>query len=138
MKRAGLLNAPLSAAIAALGHQDLLVVADAGLPVPPGPARLDLAVSPGVPGFFDILDAIAGEMMIESAIIAAELADNSSFHGRIVDALERYGRAQGKAIVLDRISHAMLKETSRSARAIVRSGEFTPYANIILKAGVCF
>jgi D-ribose pyranase len=35
-------------------------------------------------------------------------------------------------------SHEDFKAATRAARAIVRSGEFSPYANVILRAGVVF
>ncbi|PIW12307.1 MAG: D-ribose pyranase, partial [Candidatus Infernicultor aquiphilus] len=36
------------------------------------------------------------------------------------------------------ISHEELKELSKQARAIIRTGECSPYANIILISGVIF
>lgn len=137
MKRNGLLNAPLNSAIAHLGHTDTLVIGDAGLPVPDGPQRIDLALRPGLPGFFDVLESVAGEMVIERATIAGELAD-AAFLTRLRQALDRFAAAQGRPIALERVPHDALKQASARARAIVRTGEFTPYANIILHAGVCF
>ncbi len=138
MKRNGLLNGPLSAVIAHLGHTDSLVIGDAGLPVPPGPERIDLAVLPGIPGFFEVLGAVAGDMMIERASVAVELGANPAFRRQLVQCLEKFGAAQGRSIVLDEITHEALKKASASARAVVRTGECTPFANIILHAGVCF
>ncbi|MCL4138406.1 UNVERIFIED_CONTAM: hypothetical protein GTU68_010056, partial [Idotea baltica] len=65
MKRTKLLNRHLSKLVASLGHLDEIVLADAGLPVPQNVGVIDLAVSPGVPGLFDVLDALADEMIIE-------------------------------------------------------------------------
>lgn len=36
------------------------------------------------------------------------------------------------------ISHEDLKAMSKNARAIIRTGEYKPYANIILESGVEF
>ena len=36
------------------------------------------------------------------------------------------------------LPHAVFKEKTRTSQAVVRTGEFTPYANIILEAGVIF
>jgi D-ribose pyranase len=44
MRKSGVLHARLAAVLTELGHTDLLVVADAGLPIPPGVERIDLAV----------------------------------------------------------------------------------------------
>jgi D-ribose pyranase len=41
-------------------------------------------------------------------------------------------------IPIEMVSHLILKEMTRNARAVVRTGEFTPYANVILVSGVTF
>jgi D-ribose pyranase len=53
MKKIGTLNQPLSTVIAGLGHMDILVIADAGLPIPSDTQRIDLALKRGIPGFID-------------------------------------------------------------------------------------
>ncbi len=131
MKKIGLLNQPLSAVIAGMGHQDTLVIGDAGLPIPPQTPRIDLAVSAGIPAFLDVLRAALAELQVESAIIASELEHRSP-------AMYAALRAELGAIPVTAIPHSEFKAQSAHARAIVRSGEFTPYANVILVAGVVF
>ena len=131
MKRTTLLHAELSEVIARLGHGDLLVIGDAGLPIPDGPRRIDLAVSANVPRLRDVLAAVLAEMQVESALIADELAPaNETVHGEL---LRQLGRTP-----LSTVSHEQFKAATRGARAIVRTGEFSPYANVILRAGVVF
>ena len=131
MKRTPLLHAELSDVIARLGHGDLLVIGDAGLPIPDGPRRIDLAVSANVPRFQDVLAAVLAEMQVESAVFADELeAANPSVHAELL-------RQLGFTPVA-RLSHEHFKAATRDARAIVRTGEFSPYANVILRAGVVF
>ncbi len=131
MKKTTLLHAELSDVIARLGHGDLLVIADAGLPIPDGPRRIDLAVSANVPRFEDVLAAVLAEMQVEGAVIAEELAPaNPSVHAQL--------RRQLGATPIATLSHEQLKAATRDARAIVRTGEFSPYANVILRAGVVF
>jgi D-ribose pyranase len=74
-KKTGLLNQPLSAVIVGLGHMDTLVIADAGLPIPPETQRIDLAVTKGLPPFLDTLRVVLGEMQVERAIVAQEMLD---------------------------------------------------------------
>ena len=131
MKRTTLLHAELSEVIARLGHGDLLVIGDAGLPVPDGPRRIDLAVSAGVPRFHQVLAAVLAEMQVESAVIAEELAPTNP--GVHADLVQRLG-----ATPVSELSHEQFKAATRAARAIVRTGEFSPYANVILRAGVVF
>jgi D-ribose pyranase len=131
VKKTTLLHAELSEAIARLGHGDLLVIADAGLPIPDGPRRIDLAVSANVPRLRDVLAAVLAEMAVEGAVIADELASaNAPVHAEL---LRQLG-----ATPVTTLSHEAFKAATRGARAIVRTGEFSPYANVILRAGVVF
>jgi D-ribose pyranase len=131
MKKIGLLNQPLSAVIAGLGHMDTLVIADAGLPIPAETQRIDLALAEGMPAFLDTLGAVLKEMQVERAIVAQEMLDVSpSIYSGIQDLLGE--------VPIETVTHLIFKEQTRSARAVVRTGEFTPYANIILVAGVVF
>src|ERR1700710_252082 len=84
MKCTTLLHAELSEVIARLGHGDLLVIGDAGLPIPDGPRRIDLAVSANVPPLPAVLAAVLSEMQVEGAVIAEELAPaNPAVHGEL-------------------------------------------------------
>ncbi|MEO8393750.1 MAG: D-ribose pyranase [Chloroflexota bacterium] len=131
MKKTGLLNQPLSAMIAGLGHADTVVITDAGLSIPANIQRIDLAVSAGVPGFLDVTRAVLGEMQISSAIVATELAEHSpQFYAAIATLLDD--------VLLIDVPHSEFLIRSRSARAAVRTGEFTPFANIILVSEVIF
>jgi len=131
MKKIGLLNQPISAVIAGLGHLDSLVVADAGLPIPPETLRIDLALTKGIPTFLDTLRVVLTEMQVERAIVAEEMLKISP---QIYEAI----RALLADIPLETLPHINFKEQTRLARAVIRTGEFTPYANIILVAGVVF
>jgi len=131
MKRTALLHAELSEVVARLGHGDLLVIGDAGLPIPDGPRRIDLAVTPGVPRFHEVLAAVLGEMQVESAVVAVELAACNP-------AVEAEIRQRLAAVPIATLPHEEFKALTRSARAMVRTGECSPYANVILRAGVVF
>ncbi len=129
MRSSGLWHPRLAQVIVALGHGDQLVVADPGLPVPAGVETIDLVWSRGEPGLLPVVRAILAELVVEHATIATELADEK---------LVRDLRDDLGDIPLARVSHEDLKAVSRGARAIVRTGEDTPYANIVLRAGVPF
>lgn len=127
MKRTALLHGDLSGLIARLGHGDLLVIGDAGLPVPRGVPCIDLALTRGIPSVFDVLDAVLAEMVVERAALAQEAAPALQ---------ERF--CQREIGQVTRLSHEAFKARTAEARAIVRTGEFTPYANICLWSGVAF
>ncbi|MES0881160.1 D-ribose pyranase [Roseibium sp. SCP14] len=136
MKRTPLLNRHLSNLVASLGHTDEIVVADAGLPVPEGVPVIDLAVSPGIPGFFDVLDALAHELVVQQAIFADEAAPDLTT--RIEVKLAHWAAETGKPIEHVRLSHADFKERTSLAKVVIRTEECTPYANVILVSGVPF
>ena len=131
MKKIGILNQPISSVIAGLGHTDTLVIADAGLPIPPETQRIDLALTEGIPTFLDTLRVILTEMQVEQAIVAEEMLDASP---QIYKAIE----GMLEDVPIKTVTHLILKEQTRSARAVIRTGELTPYANAILVAGVVF
>jgi D-ribose pyranase len=131
MKKTGLLNQPLSAVIAGMGHTDSLVIADAGLPIPPFVERIDLAVTGGVPAFMDVLPAVLREMQVERAVMAEEIKDRSPIlHAQIIALLGE--------LPVSYVAHEAFKAQTQDAVAVARTGEFTPYANIILFSGVVF
>ncbi|MDP4076427.1 D-ribose pyranase [Acidovorax sp. A1169] len=129
MKRTTLLHAELSHAIACLGHGDMLVIGDVGLPIPPGPRRIDLALTPGIPAVADVLQAVLSEMQVERALIASEAVE------RAAGALPGWCNLP---VAPEAVPHEEFKRLCREARVMVRTGECTPYANVILCAGVTF
>ena len=131
MRKGELLNQPLTNIIAGLGHQDELVIADAGLPVPQQTERVDLALTAGVPGFLETVRVVLDELEVESAVIAEEMpAISPQMHQALLSVLD--------GLPVEVVSHEQFKEMTAQARAVARTGEFTPYANVILRAGVRF
>jgi D-ribose pyranase len=127
MRESGLWHPRLAALVAGLGHTETIVLSDAGLPVPPGVEVVQLAVTRGVPPLPAVLAAIAGDLVVEAATVATELTDTSVRAGiRLL------------GVPIEEIGHEELKLRCRDARAVVRTGDATPYANVILRAGVPF
>ena len=128
MKRSGIINSNLAGYLARLGHTDLVVVCDAGLPIPPGPAVVDLAFRFGVPSFETVLLGLLEELEIEGATAAEEIDHNPASHQLL--------RARFPNLGL--VPHQELKRTVARARLVVRTGEATPYSNVILRCGAPF
>ncbi|MBW4719456.1 D-ribose pyranase [Saccharothrix obliqua] len=129
MKRAGILHAGLNAELARLGHTDELVVADCGLPIPAGPAVVDLAFVFGVPSLLQVLDAVLAELVVERALVAAEVDERNP---RCAAALTT------RLPLVDRVAHEEFKARVAGVRLVIRTGEATPYANVLLRCGVPF
>lgn len=132
MKSRGILHAELSAIVAGMGHGDTLVIADAGLPVPPGVRCVDLALTAGVPGFQATVETVMSELVVERGLANAEQPEAAPEAAAALEA------AWPAGVPLARVPHSELKRLSASARAVVRTGELTPYCNIVLVAGVPF
>ena len=131
MKKHGILHAQLSGLIAALGHKDLFMIGDAGMPIPPGVVVVDLALCGGVPSFEQVLTAVLAETEVEFYSLAEEIKEkNPALLSFIENNLPQTEHAF--------IPHVQLKELSQQVRFAIRTGEFTPYPNIILRAGVAF
>jgi D-ribose pyranase len=129
----GTLNAQLARVISELGHTDTIVVTDAGLPIPREVERVDLAVRENLPRFLDLLDAVLDEVAVEGVLLSEEIKQHSpDMLAAIEERFERLGLAPAF------VPHTEFKQATAGARAAVRSGEFTPYANVLLTAGVVY
>ncbi|MBP2070960.1 D-ribose pyranase [Thermoanaerobacterium butyriciformans] len=126
-----MLNNEISKVVAECGHRDLLVISDSGLPIPVGIKRIDIALMPGIPSLIETLEAVLTELGIEKAYIAREMIErNNELYSDILHVLEGYK--------IEIVEHEMLKKMTKESKAVIRTGEFTPYANIILQSGVEF
>ncbi|WP_283718773.1 D-ribose pyranase [Clostridium perfringens] len=131
MRKTSLLNSNISSVISKMGHTDMLAIGDCGLPIPKETERIDLALIKGIPGFIETLKAILEELQVEEVLIANETEKVSpELFTEIKEVI--------KDTKITFISHEELKKELKDCKAVVRTGEQTPYANIILKSGVVF
>ena len=133
MKKAGILNSEISRVLSYMGHTDQLCIGDCGLPIPEEVERIDLALAFGVPSFMQTLRVVADDMKIEKIILAEEIKTQNPNVLKQVEAL-----FAGQAVETEFVPHTELKEQTHDCKAVIRTGEITPYANIILQAGCIF
>jgi D-ribose pyranase len=133
MKKIGTLNTQLSYVIARMGHTDKIVVCDSGFPIPHRAELVDLALTKNIPSFIDTLKVVHEDLKIEKAIIAKEMEKYNPRIYKIVSALL-------KGIEIQEVPHSEFKNICISEENIsfVRTGEASPYANVILISGVTF
>ncbi|RAN65541.1 D-ribose pyranase [Dolosigranulum pigrum] len=129
MKKHGILNSSISKVLADLGHTDQIIIADCGLPIPDHVKKIDLALKLGSPSFSEVFEVILENMYVEQAVIANEITEHNEKLENIIN---------NSINNINYVSHEELKKQSNVAKAIIRTGEATPYANVILQAGVNF
>jgi D-ribose pyranase len=132
MKKHGILNSDIARILAQLGHTDSIVIADCGLPIPDHVERIDLALKLGQPSFVDTLQEILADMQVERAVFATECLAKNPIVAAQAEAMQLSG------INIDFVSHEEFKLLCQNAKAVIRTGEASPYANIILHSGVIF
>ena len=132
MKKQGHLNREIAAVLARMGHTDCIVIGDCGLPVPPGVPCIDLSLQLGVPSFEAVLESVLADFQVERAVFALEAR---SANAQVVARAQQMAEA---GVVLDWVEHSILKRQSATAKAIIRTGEASPYANVVLYSGVIF
>ena len=131
MKKTGILNPQISMILASLGHTDTVAIGDCGLPIPNGVARVDLAVVQGLPRFEPVVAALADELVVQKIIVAEEIMEHNAATFRFLENLF-------STIAIEKIPHETFKQRLFQGKAVIRTGEATPYANVILESGVAF
>lgn len=131
MKINGILNSEISKVLSYMGHTDEICICDCGLPIPKDVKRIDLSLELGKPSFMEVLKSIVKDIKIEKIILATEIETfNNEILNQVKDLL--------KDISLEFVSHSEFKQRTQSSKCVIRTGEATPYANIILVSGVIF
>jgi len=128
MKRGGILHPTLNRILTETGHTDILTICDRGFPVPQGIERLDLALVDGIPSVLDVLKAVHGEFVIDTIIVAEEMKDASP--ERFRELTEQY-----PDIHFMIVSHQRFKQICKESRAVIRTGDTVPYANLMIVSG---
>ena len=137
MKKNGILNSDISRVLSYMGHTDQICIGDCGLPIPDSVERIDLAVKFGMPRFMEVLNEVGADMKIEKVILAEEIKTmNPEVHKEVLNFLEK--NETGFKIEIEYVPHTKLKELTNNSKAVIRTGETTPYANIILQSGCIF
>lgn len=139
MKRQGILNADISRVLSYMGHTDRICIADCGLPIPEETERIDLTLRFGTPSFMEVLGEVAKDCKIEKIILAEEMKEKNPEMLREVEKFfTEYETGFKTKIEVEYVAHEQLKRLLGDCKAVIRTGETTPYANIILQSGCIF
>ena len=129
MKEIGLLNREISDVISGLGHMDEMIICDAGFPIPLGVRTVDLALAVNQPMVMDVLKVLLQDFSVEKIVLADETkAHSPSRFAKIVDLF-------GSGVEVETEPHTSFKQRSKGVKAIIRTGDFTAYSNVLLVSG---
>lgn len=138
MRNGALLNGPLTALIGDLGHSDKIMIVDAGWPIPKD-LRYDICLTHGIPRLTDVFSVIAEELSIEKVIIDQEMQNHGpEVYAEVNRIIAATAKAQGEEVVVENEPHVTFKEHAKSVKGIIRTGECTPYCNLVIVAGLAF
>jgi D-ribose pyranase len=129
MNEQGLINRNIAKVIAEQGHQDLLMVVDAGFAIPLEVEVIDLSLKPNVPMVIDVLDELRKYHSVEKLIIAQQTKDTNP------TLFKNISQSFGNDKEVEIIEHSELKQLAKSVKAVVRTGDFTAFGNVVLVSG---
>ncbi len=128
LKKQGIFNSQIAKVVASMGHKDMLAIVDLGFPIPDAVEKIDIVLDYGKPKFSDVLEVVLKELEVEQCIIATESSEI------FIDQIQK----KLPSAELKKISHEELKELAKKCKAVIRTGDTTPYSNAILVSGVIF
>lgn len=126
MKEKGILNSEISKRLSDLGHTDLIAIGDCGLPIYPE-KKIDLALKLGEPKFIEVLETLLDDFGCEHYILASEIKEENPDQEKAIKDLLN-------GVSSEYISHEDFKKMLDDVKFVIRTGENTPYSNIILES----
>lgn len=128
MLKTGILNPHVASLLARVRHTNTLVIADRGFPFWPGVETVDLALVDDVPTVLQALAAVRANFVVGRAWMAEEFVahNNASTARAFAEALA--------GVTLAHEPHEAFKRRVPQAIGLIRTGDTTQYANVILES----
>jgi D-ribose pyranase len=129
MRETGIVNHEISDVFSMMGHMDELIVCDAGFPIPLGVRTVDIALAKNKPTVLQLLKELKRHFSVEKLVMANETKEISPARfDAIIDIF-------GKDMPVETMPHTEFKKHSKSVKAVIRTGDFTAYSNVLLVSG---
>ena len=126
MQKTGILNPQLASLLARVRHTNTLVIADRGFPFWPMIETVDISLVDDVPTVLQLIAAVRANHNFTLAYMAREFQKNNS-------AAIRASFAKSLAGVPTKFEpHVDFKQRVPTAIGLIRTGDTTPYSNVIL------
>ena len=126
MIKNGILNPQINSLLSRVRHTNALVIADRGFPFWPMIETVDISLIDDVPTVLQVLNAVRGQCHFGEAYMAAEFNEHNDVNTRQLFADALYGLA------LHKEPHSEFKRRIPQAIGLIRTGDTTQYANVIL------
>ena len=129
MNEVGLVNRNLAKVVSEQGHQDFLMVVDAGFAIPLGVETIDISLGENNPMVVDVLSELRKFHSVEKMILAKQTKETSP------SLFNKISTMWGNDVEIEVVEHTELKQISKTVKAVIRTGDFTAYGNVILVSG---
>jgi len=128
MLNTGILNPHVLDLIARIRHTNTLVISDWAFPFWPEIETVDISLTHGIPTVLDVLDLLTPVFKIGHIWQAEEFVATTT-----PEAVAGFAKSFGE-IPLTREPHLDFKKRVPHAIGLIRTGDPTPYGNIILES----
>jgi D-ribose pyranase len=126
--RTGILNPAINSLLSRIRHTNTLVISDRGFPYWPQIETIDISLVDDIPRVLDVLKAIRSNFVIGKTFMAEEFrAVNNT------ETLRAFERCL-EGVVLSFEPHIEFKKRVPHAVGLIRTGDTTQYANMILES----
>lgn len=128
MLKTGILNPGLNHLLSRIRHTNTVVIADRGFPFWPMIETIDIALVDNIPTVLDVLFAIRTNFVIGRVSMAEEFNKHNTAEtqARFREAID--------GLTLDFEPHVTFKKRVPNAIGLIRTGDTTQYANMIIES----
>jgi D-ribose pyranase len=126
MLKTGILNPHINSLLSRVRHTNTVVLTDRGFPFWPGIETVDISLVDGIPTVLQVLAALRQNFVIGEAFMANEFLVNNTEAARAAFAKGLEG------VALRYEPHVEFKKRVPEAIGLIRTGDTTQYANLIL------
>ena len=128
MLKTGILNPQINSLLSRVRHTNTLVISDRGFPFWPMVETVDISLVDDLPTVLQVLRALRTNFVVGKAWMAREFAENNSARTR-----SQFNQALAGITVVQE-PHVEFKLRVPRAIGLIRTGDTTQYANIILES----
>jgi D-ribose pyranase len=127
MLKTGILNPQINSLLSRVRHTNMLVISDRGFPFWPQIETVDISLVDDVPTVLQTLEAVRRNFVVGQAYMAEEFLAHNSDTVR-----STFATAFAGIPVTHEPHEAVFKKRVPAAIGLIRTGDTTPYANLIL------